>query len=115
MARLKPPCSILSLLGTHASSAVFPEEAVSELPHAIEYGKWLGKPKSNIPQFPDIRRKKADNLIDKATTRISRRPFWVSAMEASELLKCYGIRMVNTVFASSADEAADKAADMMFP
>jgi len=93
----------------------FPEEAVSALAHAVEYGTWLKKSKGDIPWFPDIQRKKAQKLIEKAMTGTSRRPFWLSAIEARELLVYYGIRMVNTLFASSADEAADRAAAIGFP
>lgn len=101
--------------GSEVPVYTFPEEAVSALAHAVEYGTWLKKPKGEIPQFPDIQRKKAQTLIEKAMTRTSERPFWLSAMEASKLLGYYGIQMVKTVFASSADEAADKAADSGFP
>jgi len=93
----------------------FPEEAVSALAHAVEYGTWLGKPKGSIPEFPDIRRERALNLIEKAMTSTSLRPFWLSTMEASELLDCYGIRVLHTAFAKSATEAGDKAVDIGFP
>jgi len=93
----------------------FPEEAVSALAHAVNYGTWLNKPKGNIPRFSGIRRRKAHKLVEKAMTGTSQRPFWLSVTAAAELLGYYGIRVVNTKFASSADEAADRAAEMGFP
>lgn len=93
----------------------FPEEAVSALAHAAEYSAWLRKPKGDIPRFPDIRRKKARSLIERAMTGTSGRPFWLSATEAAELLGHYGIRTVKTAFASSANRAADEAAAIGFP
>lgn len=93
----------------------FPEEAVSALAYAVNYGAWLKKSKGNVPRFSGIQRKKAQKLVAKTMTGTSRRPFWLSTVEARELLGYYGIRVVNTEFASSADEAADRAADMGFP
>ncbi len=93
----------------------FPEEAVSALAHAATYGAWLSRPKGKIPRFWNVQRKKAQKLVEKVMSSTSRRPFWLSAVEAAELLGYYGIRVVNTKFAGSADEAADRAADMGFP
>ncbi|MFP3879797.1 MAG: GNAT family N-acetyltransferase [Dehalococcoidia bacterium] len=93
----------------------FPEEAISALAHAVNYGAWLTRPKGNVPQFSDLQRKKARKLVEKVMTSTSRRPFWLSMVEAGELLGYYGIRMVNTRFAGSADEAADRAADIGLP
>jgi len=93
----------------------FPEEAVSALAHAVQYGAWLKQPSGRIPSFPNIQHKRASNFIEQAMTRSSERPFWLSTVEASELLGYYGIDMLRTEFADSATEAASKAAEIGFP
>jgi len=94
---------------------VFPEEAVSALEHAVQYGKWLKKPKGTIPRFPDIEHERAGKLVEEAMHESSERPFWLSIAKASELLACYGIHMADIAFASTADQAAKVAAEIGFP
>lgn len=94
---------------------VFPEEAVSALEHAVQYGKWLKKPKGRIARFPDIEYERARKLVEEAMQENSERPFWLSIAKARELLACYGIHMADTAFAGTADEAAKIAAQIDFP
>jgi len=94
---------------------IFPEEAVSGLGYAVEYGKWLKKPKGHIPEFPHIKSGQARSLVDAAMKSSSERPFWLSTPQACQLLDCYGIHTTDTAFAGTADEAAEKAAQIGFP
>ena len=93
----------------------FPEEAVSALAHAMEYGNWLKKPEGKIIKFPSIERDKARKLVERAMARSCQKPFWLSTMQACELLDCYGIRMIDTAFCSTAEEAVRQAAQIGFP
>jgi acetyltransferase len=94
---------------------IFPEEAVLALSHAAEYGEWQRKPEGKIPVFSDIKRSRAENIIRKAMTGTSQRPFWLPTVEAKELLGCYGINVAATAFAATADEAAERAVKVGFP
>ncbi|MFW6114843.1 MAG: acetate--CoA ligase family protein [Thermodesulfobacteriota bacterium] len=94
---------------------IFPEEAVSSLGHAVEYGKWLQQPKGHIPEFPNIKSDQARSLVDEAMKSSPERPFWLSTPQACQLLDYCGINTVETAFASTADEAAEKAAQIGFP
>lgn len=94
---------------------LFPEDAVSALAKAAEYGEFLRKPKGVVPKFHGIKRERARKMVEKAMTRSAQRPLWLSAKEISELLVCYGIRTVETLVAETAAEAAALALRIGFP
>ncbi len=94
---------------------LFPEDAVSALAKAAEYGEFLRKPKGVVPKFHGIKRERARKMVEKAMTRSEQRPLWLSAKEISELLVCYGIRTVETLVAETAAEAAALALRIGFP
>jgi acetyl coenzyme A synthetase (ADP forming)-like protein len=93
----------------------FPEDAVSALAKAAEYGQWLRKPKGTIPKIHGIKRDRTRRTVESVMTRSAQRPLWLSAGEIAEILNCYGIRMVETLLAKTASEAADSAAAVGFP
>lgn len=94
---------------------LFPEDAVSALAKAAEYGEFLRKPKGVVPKFHGIKRERARKMVEKAMTRSAQRPLWLSAKEISELLVCYGIRIVETLVAETAAEAGALALRIGFP
>lgn len=94
---------------------LFPEDAVSALAKAAEYGEFLRKPKGVVPKFHGIKRERARKMVEKAMTRSAQRPLWLSAKEISELLVCYDIRTVETLVAETAAEAAALALRIGFP
>jgi len=94
---------------------LFPEDAVSALAKAAEYGEFLRKPKGAVPKFHGIKRGRARKVVEKAMTRSAQRTLWLSAREISELLVCYGIRTVETLVAETAAEAAALALRIGFP
>jgi acetyltransferase len=93
----------------------FPEDAVSALARAAEYGEFMSKPKGSIPRIRGIKRERARQLIESAMTQNTRRPFWLSAGEIGDLLPCYGIRFVDTLVAHTPAEAAAAASKVGFP
>jgi len=105
----------LQARGKFVPSYPFPEDAVSALAKAAEYGEWLRKPKGAIPRIRGIRRERAQRLIESAMTRSARRPFWLWAREIADLLDCYGIRFAETLMAETAAEAAASASKVGFP
>jgi len=93
----------------------FPEEAISALAKAMEYSEMRQKPAGKIPEFTGIKRDEAREVIGKALIRTTKRPLWLEPKEISDLLKCYGIRLVETKAERTPDEAAASAAGMGFP
>lgn len=93
----------------------FPEDAVSALAKAAEYGEWLSRPKGSVPRIRGIKRERARKMVESAMTRSAQRPLWFSSEEIAELLNCYGIRMVETLVAKTMAEAAALASRIGFP
>ncbi|MCK5723839.1 MAG: acetate--CoA ligase family protein, partial [Gammaproteobacteria bacterium] len=93
----------------------FPEEAVSALARAVKYGEWLRKSKGTIPKIRGIKRERARKIIETVMTRSAKRPLWLSPKEITNLLGCYGIRIADTLMATTADEATAAAATVGFP
>jgi acetyl coenzyme A synthetase (ADP forming)-like protein len=101
--------------GRFVPSYPFPEEAISSLVRAIEYVETRNKPKGKIPRFHGLKRKRAHEVVELALARSDRKPVWLTANEAYDLLGCYGIRFVNMAVARTADEAAALASKLGFP
>lgn len=93
----------------------FPEDAVSALAEAVEYGEWRRKPKGAIPRIRGIRRERARRIVEKELTRTAERPLWLGAQEIAELLQCYGIRLAESLMAGTGTEAASLASKIGFP
>ena len=93
----------------------FPEEAISALAKAVEYAELRRKPKGTIPKIHGIKRERARRVIEAAMTRTDQMNTWLSITEIVELLKCYGIRFVETLTARTAAEAAASASRLGFP
>jgi acetyl coenzyme A synthetase (ADP forming)-like protein len=93
----------------------FPEEAVAALGRAVGYAEWLKKPKGSIPRIQGLRRAAAARIVERVMRSTVERPVRLPTREAIDLLTCYGIRFVDTVFARSADEAASLAPSVGFP
>lgn len=105
----------LGSMGRFVPSYPFPEEAISALVKAIEYVETRTKPKGKIPKFRGLKKEQAHKTIELALARSDRKPVWLTAAEAYNLLGCYGIRFVNMAVARTADEAADIASKLHFP
>lgn len=111
----RAPQAKLSFDGGSLPCYTFPEEAVGALARAVEYAGWLKKPKGVIPQIRGIRRAAARRIVERAMKSTAERPVRLPAKEAIELLRSYGIRFADTVFAESAEEAAALAPTVGFP
>jgi len=93
----------------------FPENAISALTKAVEYRELMKKPRGAVPRITGIKREKAHRIIEKAMSQNQQRPFWLDADKIMELLDCYGIRIVKTLVARRAGDAAALAAKVGFP
>ena len=87
----------------------FPEVAVRALARAVSYGKWLQRPVEAPRRFQDVRKEEAIGLVSR---NLARGAGWLPPEEAEKLLECYGIPIVRTVRASSAEDAARAASEM---
>jgi len=105
----------LGKAGSYVPCYPFPEDAVSALARAVEYRELREKPRGAVPRIKGIRRERARHIIEKAMGQNKQRPFWLPTDKIVELLDCYGIRIVGTTVARSADEAASLAAKTGFP
>jgi acetyltransferase len=106
------------MLGKRSKSVpryLFPEDAVSALAKAVQYGEWTRKPKGNIPTIHGIRRGSARKIIEAAMTLSTQRPLWLSNMGIADLLDCYGIRYAKTQVAKTAGDAVALASKLEFP
>jgi acetate---CoA ligase (ADP-forming) len=94
---------------------LFPEEAVLALSNAVKYNELKNQRIGIIPEFRDIEKGKAQQLINRILTGSRERPLWISYPDVNELLKCYGIRFVETRVADTLDKAAIAAEKIGFP
>jgi len=94
---------------------LFPEDAVSALSKAVEYGELAAGRRGIIPKIRGIRRERGRKIVQSVLTGSAERPLWLPADAISRLLECYGIRAAETVVAKTATEAAALASRIGFP
>src|SRR4029077_7874169 len=82
----------------------YPEAAVAALARAARYGTWRTEPRGQAPSLPDVRAADARALV---TEFLHDEPGggWLSPGPTAELLRCYGIQLVDTTTVASEDEA----------
>ncbi len=92
----------------------YPESAAHALSRAAKYGEWLATPAGLVPDLDRIRTADARALI---TSFIGQLPGggWLPPPVASELLRCYGLPVVETQLAGDAASAARAAAELGCP
>jgi acyl-CoA synthetase (NDP forming)/GNAT superfamily N-acetyltransferase len=87
-----------------------PEAAARALARAARYGAWRSRPSGTIPELGDLRAADARSIV---TSFLARMPGggWLSAEEADNLLRCYGLPMVTFRRAADAHAAIEAADD----
>jgi acyl-CoA synthetase (NDP forming)/GNAT superfamily N-acetyltransferase len=87
----------------------YPEAAAGALARAARYGSWRSRPSGTVPELGDLRAAGARSIV---TSFLARMPGggWLSAEEADNLLRCYGIPMVEFRRATDAGAAVEAAA-----
>ena len=93
----------------------FPEATANALVKACEYGEWLQRPKGKIPELENIDKERAGQIVTSAMERSTVRPLWLDAISAVGLLESYGIRVVQSKSANTANEAVKAAGEIGFP
>jgi len=110
---LAQPEAVRLLRGEGAARAVpayaYPEAAARALARAARYGSWRSRSPGTVPDLDGVRAAEAASIV---TSFLERMPGggWLSAGEADELLRCYGIPMVTFTRAGDADAAVAAAA-----
>jgi acetate---CoA ligase (ADP-forming) len=94
---------------------LFPEEAALALSNAVKYSELKTRPIGTIPQFKDIEKEKAHQLINRILTGSSERPLWISNQDLNELFKYYGIEFAETRVADTPEKAVLEAENIGFP
>jgi acetate---CoA ligase (ADP-forming) len=87
----------------------YPESAARALGAAVEYTAWRDRPEGEFPQFDDIDRPTAEQIVRRAVVRLGDEGGWLEPEEITEILDAYGIRSARIAVARSEDEAASVA------
>ena len=110
---LGQPEAIRLLPGDGAAPSVpayaYPEAAARALARAARYGSWRSRPVGTVPELGNLRVADAQSIIDSFLARMPGGG-WLPAGEADDLLRCYGIPMVEFRRAGDADAAVEAAA-----
>jgi acyl-CoA synthetase (NDP forming) len=87
----------------------YPEAAARALARAARYGSWRSRPASTVPEFGDLRTADARSIVDSFLAGMPGGG-WLSAEGADDLLRCYGLPMVEFRRVDDADAAVEAAA-----
>lgn len=100
--------------GRHGSAPVypFPEDAARALGHAVRRREWLDAPRGSIRSFEDTRPDEAAATIANA---LGSGPGWLSSAAVGDVLRAYGLPLVESRIARSAAEAATAARELGAP
>ena len=95
--------------GGSVPAYAYPEAAARALARAARYGSWRSRPAGTVPELGNLRVADAQSIIDSFLARMPGGG-WLSAGEADDLLRCYGIPMVEFRRVGNADAAVGVAA-----
>jgi acetyl coenzyme A synthetase (ADP forming)-like protein len=95
-------------------TVAYPESAANALAHAAQLAEWRGRPPGVTSVLDHIDPAGARSIVDE-TLRLHPEGAWLDLPVASRLLDAYGIRVVATRVATTADEAVAAAADLGYP
>ena len=98
------PEGLVTLQAGKVPSYAFPEAAAIALSRAVDYGKWKRLPEPVFPQFRVEKDRAAKAISGAREKAIS--SFWLDASGVRDVLGAYGIRMPQTAYANTADDAA---------
>ncbi|MCX6005418.1 MAG: GNAT family N-acetyltransferase [Chloroflexi bacterium] len=99
----------------YVPSFAFPESTAGALARALQFSQRLKKPAGKIPEFPDINKEKAAEIIKCALQKSGKAQVWLDAESITGLLDCYGIKVVPLRLAKTPAEAAAAAQAVGFP
>ncbi len=88
-------------------SYAYPEDAARALAHVATYAERRARPAGSVPAFPDARRDEATSILARA---LERGGGWLDPRDVRSLFSAWGLPLVRTEIAASAEEAAHLAA-----
>ncbi len=94
--------------GPPVPAYAYPEAAARALARAARYGSWRSRPSGTVPEFGDLRAADARSIVNSFLARMPGGG-WLSADEADNLLRCYGLPMVPFRRAAGVDAAIEAA------
>jgi acyl-CoA synthetase (NDP forming)/GNAT superfamily N-acetyltransferase len=97
--------------GRAVPAYAYPEAAARALARAARYGAWRSRPAGTVPEIEHLRVEDARSIVSSFLARMPGGG-WLSAVEADDLLRCYGIPMVEFRRAEDAAAAIDAAAGL---
>jgi len=97
--------------GPAVPAYAYPEAAARALARAARYGAWRSRPAGTVPEIEGLRAADARSIVDSFLARMPGGG-WLSAREADDLLRCYGIPMVDFRRAGDTDAAIGAAAGL---
>jgi acyl-CoA synthetase (NDP forming)/GNAT superfamily N-acetyltransferase len=100
--------------GASVPAYAYPESAARALGRAARYGEWLATPAGTVPDLDRIHAADARALI---ASFLGRMPGggWLPPAETGELLRCYGLPLVEARLASDSAAAVRAAAQLGCP
>jgi len=90
----------------------FPEDAALALAHVARYGTWRSRPAGTLVTPDGCRPDEAAAIVAQG---LAGGGGWLGPQETVALLDCYGLPFVQTRFVSTAQEAAEAAAELGVP
>jgi acyl-CoA synthetase (NDP forming)/GNAT superfamily N-acetyltransferase len=95
--------------GPAVPAYAYPEAAAGALARAARYSAWRSRPPGVVPELTGVRPGDARALVG---AFVERTPGggWLPAADTGELLRCYGVPVVDGRFATGAETAAEAAA-----
>ena len=97
--------------GPAVPAYAYPEAAAGALARAARYSAWRSRPPGAVPELTGVRPGDARALVG---AFLGRTPGggWLPAADAGDLLRCYGVPVVDGRFATGAETAAEAAAEL---
>jgi acetyl coenzyme A synthetase (ADP forming)-like protein len=99
--------------GGRVAAFAYPESAARALGRAAARAEWLRRPHGTVPVLEGIDRRGGEGVVDQALAAGD--DAWLGPAQTRELLRDYGIVVVEERRAASADEAVAAARELGFP
>ena len=92
----------------------FPESAVRALGAAVRYARWRSSPRGSVPDLPDVDVAAARHQVAELLGRLPEGG-WIEMGQAASLLRSYGVPVVSTLSAETAEQAVRAAEQLGLP
>jgi acetyl coenzyme A synthetase (ADP forming)-like protein len=102
-----------ALQGSRTAAFAYPESAARSLGRAAERAEWLRRPLGAVPELDGVDRHRAETIVARALAESD--DVWLGPTATRELMRAYGIPLVEERFAASVEEAGVAARAIGFP